>query len=221
MKLLVIFIASALFFACGENSVTSGVQSNSPTSAQNNSQSATAETGFAAPEATPSNAQAKGEPRTVTDFFTLLPEEYFVLEGCDKATDKNCDKARAEYLKILDSVIDIKNGYLRGGCDGGQSCIEMAIFKKADSSYIVGIHTSGEVSNDFHFLEYAGGKWTDVSADVIPDFSKSNWYEIPRVGTTMKVYGKKIEEQGDGYELSSRGPLLYSLSWKNGKFAKQ
>lgn len=219
MKLLVIFIASAVFFACGENSATSA-PSNAPGSASSDNRSSAVETDAVVPEATPSTAQAKGEPRTVTDFFALLPEKYFILEGCDKATDKNCDKARAEYLKILDSTIDVKNGYLKGGCDGAQACIEMAIFRKPDNLYVVGIHTWGEMNNDFHFLEYSGGKWSDVSAKVVPEFSKKLWYEIPRVGTTMKVYEKKIEEQGDDYEMSDRGALLYSLTWKDGKFSK-
>jgi hypothetical protein len=219
MKLLVIFIASAVFFACGDASSTSVNQSNS-TSATGNGSAGVAETGASVPEATPEAATLKGEPRTVTEFFALLPEKYFVLEGCDKATDKNCEKARAEYLKMSGSMVDVKNGYLKGGCDGGQACIEMAIFKKPDSTYIVGIHTWAEMNNDFHFLDYAGGKWNDVSATAIPEFSKRNWYEIPRVGTTMKVYAKKIEEQGDDYEVSDQGALLYSLNWKDGKFSK-
>src|SRR5688572_32658329 len=39
------------------------------------------------------------EPKTVRDFFMLLAEKYCVLEGCDKAKDNNCNKARGEHLK--------------------------------------------------------------------------------------------------------------------------
>jgi len=38
-------------------------------------------------------AQTK-QPRTVRDFFNLLPQKYFALESCTPQTDKNCAKAR-------------------------------------------------------------------------------------------------------------------------------
>lgn len=220
MKYLIIFTFAAVFFACENSSGRSEGVSNS-VSATSNGSAAVADTGAAVPEATPSTGQAKGEPRTIRDFFTLLPEKYFILEGCDKSADKNCNKARADYLKNFTEVEDVKNGYFKGGCDGGQACIEMAIFKKPDGTYLTGVHTSAELNNDFYFLEYAGGKWTDVSAKVIPEFSKKNWYEIPRVGTTMKVFAKNITEKGDDYEVSEQGSLLYSLTWKDGKFTRQ
>ena len=220
MKYLIIFIFAAVIFACENTSGRSEGLTNS-TSAAGNSSAAAADTGAAIPEATPLPGQAKGEPRTIREFFTLLSEKYFILEGCDKATDKNCDKARADYLKTFTEVEDVKNGYFKGGCDGAQACIEMAIFKKADGTYLTGIYTSSEMNNDFYFLEYAGGKWSDVSSSAVPEFSKKNWYEIPRVGTTMKVFAKKITEKGDDYEVSEKGSLLYSLNWKDGKFTRQ
>jgi hypothetical protein len=163
-------------------------------------------------------ASAQTQPKTVRDFFTLLPDKYFTLEGCYPETDKGCKKARAEYLKTFTEVEDIVNGYFKGGCDGGQSCIEMAIFKRLDGMYLVGLATSGEMINDFYFLNYAGGKWTNVSASVVPGFSKKYWYEMPRQGTTVQVYAKKITEKSADYEISERGKKLYDLEWKNGKF---
>lgn len=171
-------------------------------------------------ETTPTPSPAN-QPRTVRDYFTLLPDEYFTLEGCYRETDKDCNKARAEYLKTFTEVEDIANGYFKGGCDGGQSCIEMAIFKRADGTYLVGLATSGEMMNDFYFLDYSGGKWEDVSAGVVPEFSKNNWYKLPRFGTTVKVYAKKVIEQGDDYQISEKGGPLYTLTWKDGKFVKR
>ena len=155
------------------------------------------------------------------DFFALLPEKYFTLEGCDRASDKDCKKARADYLKTYAEVEDIKNGYFKGGCDGAQSCIEMAIFKRPDGTYLVGVATFAEMMNDFYFLDYAGGKWTDVSTEAVPEYSKKNWYELPRVGTTMKVFSKKIVEETADYEVSDKGKLMYELAWKDGKFTRQ
>jgi hypothetical protein len=155
------------------------------------------------------------------EFFAALPDKYFTLEGCDSANDKDCNKARADYLKTFTEVSDIRNGYFKGGCDGGQSCIEMAIFKRPDGRYLVGVYVSHELIEKNYFLDYAGGNWTDVSATAVPDFSKKNLYELPRVGTTVKVFAKKIIEQGDDYEISEKGAKLYDLVWNDGKFTKK
>lgn len=160
------------------------------------------------------------EPTNVMEFFAALPEKYFNLEGCDRATDSDCSKARAEYLKQYSEVADIKNGYFKGGCDGGQSCIEMAIFKRPNGKYLVGVATMGEMLNDFHFLDYAGGQWNDASADV-PEYSSKNWYDLPRIGTTMAVFEKKVIEKGEDYEATEKGRKLYDLVWKDGKFTKK
>lgn len=158
-----------------------------------------------------------GQPKTVHDFFTLLPEKYFALEGCDKATDKNCDKARTEYLKMYLEVEDTANGYLKAGCDGGQSCLTMALFKRPNGTYLVAVNNSFEMGEDYYFLDYANGKWTDVSAQVVPNFSKKNMYELPRQGTTVQVFAKKY----DAGEEAGKGAKLYDLEWKDGKFAKK
>jgi hypothetical protein len=166
------------------------------------------------------SSAAQTKPKNVREFFMALPEKYFTLEGCDKAKDKDCKKAKAEYLKTFTEVEDIQNGYFKGGCDGGQSCIEMAIFKRPDGTYLVGLMTSGEMMNDFFFLDHADGKWLDVSATAVPGFSKKNWYELPRMGTTVKVFAKKIVEKGDDFEISEKGEKLDDLVWKEGKFTK-
>lgn len=209
-----IFFSLFAFYACGAEQPRTDVQTNA-----GNSQ-ATATSGDAAAGKAETPALQTG-PRTVMDFFALLPDEYFLLEGCDRATDKDCKKARAEYLKSYSEVVDIKNGYFKGGCDGGQRCIDMAIFKRPDGTYLVGVATYAEMSTDFYFLDYSGGKWTDVGEKVIPEYTTKNWYEIPRVGTTMTVYSRKYIEGPDDPEVSIRGQKLYELTWKDGKFVKK
>ena len=163
-------------------------------------------------------AAAADKPKNIRDFFMLLPEKYFVLEGCERAKDKDCQKAKIDYLKAFTEVEDTANGYLKGGCDGGQSCLEMAIFKHPDGSYLVAVATSAEMMNDYYFLDYANGSWTDVSSSVVPQFSKKNMYELPRQGTTVKVFAKRVIEKGDDYNVSDKGEKLYDLEWKNSKF---
>jgi len=73
--------------------------------------------------------------------------------------------------------------------------------------------------NDYYFLDYQEGKWTDVSSSAVPQFSKKNMYELPRNGTTVPVFAKKIVEQGPDFEASEKGAKLYDLVWKDGKFS--
>lgn len=159
------------------------------------------------------SAQTK-QPKTVREFFNLLPQKYFTLEGCDIKTDKNCAKARREYIENFLEVEDTANGYWKSGCDGAQSCLTMALFKRADSSYIVALKIEFEMGTDNYFLEYKNGKWFDIAARVVPNFSTKNIYELPRRGTTVEVYAKSTA--GDN---PARGKKIYNLAWKNDGFS--
>jgi hypothetical protein len=212
MKSLVLLFSAAFWlYACQ----TGSTASNSGIGPANNNVSSTPEESGAA--TTEETAVQTDGPKTVRDFFMLLPEKYFTFEGCERETDKGCQKAREEYLKTYGEVVDITNGYIKGGCDGGQACLEMAIFKRPDGTYLVGVATFAEMLNDNYFLDYKNGTWTDVSSTV-PEFSKKNMYELPRHGTTVKVFAKKIVEHGPDFEASEKGKRLYDLEWKEGKF---
>src|SRR5215207_3540666 len=85
-----------------------------------------------------------GQPRTVRDFFNLLPQRYFPLEDCVAKPDKaNCGKARKDYLKSFLEIEDNANGYMKGGCDGAQFCFTMALFKRPNKTYIIALHVEG------------------------------------------------------------------------------
>ena len=129
--------------------------------------------------------------------------------------DKNCRKARAEYLKSFLEVEDTANGYLKASCDGAQSCLTMALFKRPNATYIVAVHTLNESEETNYFLEFKSGKWSDISAQVIPNFSKKNIYELPQKGTTITVFKKNYPEP----TYSERGEKIYDLIWKAGKFS--
>lgn len=214
-----IFFAAIIFSACTSKATTT--TSNNPPATTDGGRGAAGNTllssdaNKAGDQPTPAVANS---PKTIRDFFMLLPEKYFVLEGCVREKDKDCKKARADYLKTFTEIEDATNGYFKGGCDGAQSCLEMAIFKRPDGTYLVGVATSAEMMNDYYFLDYANGSWTDISATAIPQFSKKNMYELPRRGTTVKVFSKKVIEKGDDYEVTDKGERLYDLEWKNGKF---
>jgi hypothetical protein len=167
-------------------------------------------------------AQSRQQPRTVRDFFNLLPQKYFTLEGCvDNPTPANCERARREYVRSYLEVEDTANGYWKSSCDGAQSCLEMALFKRPNGTYIVALTVTAEMQDENRFLEYRNGKWFDVGAQVVPGYSRKNIYELPRKGTTVQVYAKKIIDQGDGFEAAERGAKLYELIWSGGKFSKR
>ena len=157
-----------------------------------------------------------GQPKTVREFFELLPQKYFTLEGCvDNPTKSNCDRARAEYLERYLEVEDTANGYMRGGCDGAQSCFHMALFKRPGGTYVVGLTTSLEDLGSSYFLEYAGGRWRDVGRQVVPGYREDKVYELPRYGTTVEVYeNRKVA----GEDYRERGRKLYDLAWKGSRF---
>ena len=229
-NLLVILLCFIFLTACSadsadagsENSERSKIETNEPQSENQteNSFSQNFQSEISA-EIRDNDLQANSstsQPKTVRDFFMLLPEKYFTLEGCERAKDKDCRKAKINYLKTFAEIEDTKNGYLKGGCDGGQSCLEMALFKRPDGTYIIGLSTFAEMMNDYYFLEYKNGNWANISAEIVPQFSKKNMYELPRYGTTVKVFAKKIIEETKDYEISDKGEKLYDLEWKDGKF---
>jgi hypothetical protein len=157
------------------------------------------------------------QPRTVREFFNLLPQKYFTLEGCEPRTDKNCETARQKYIQTFLEIEDTANGYWKSGCDGGQSCLTMALFKRPDATYVVALQKEFESGIENHFLEYRNGKWFDIAARIVPNFSKNNVYELPQKGTTVQVYKRRMIDDG----FDERGAKLYNLLWQNGKFVKQ
>jgi hypothetical protein len=181
--------------------------------------SAVADSSAKGAEPKPEPTAADG-PKSIRDFFMLLPEKYFVLEGCERENDTDCRKAKLDYLKTFAEIEDTANGYLKGGCDGAQSCLEMTIFKRPDGTYLFAVSAESEMTIEQHFLDFGGGKWTDVSTQVVPEFGKDKIYELPRRGTTVTVFAKKVIEKGDDYEVAEKGARLYSLVWKDGKFSK-
>ncbi|MCY7347704.1 MAG: hypothetical protein LH614_15985 [Pyrinomonadaceae bacterium] len=162
------------------------------------------------------DAQTK-QPRTVREFFNLLPQKYFTLEGCQPSKDKNCERARREYIETFLEVEDAANGFWKSGCDGAQSCLTMALFKRPNQTYVVAVQTEFEMGSENYFLEYKNGKWFDISSQIIPQFSKNNFYELPQKGTTVGVFKKNAVDDG----ITEKGEKLYDLLWENGKFVRQ
>jgi hypothetical protein len=145
------------------------------------------------------SAPAQSGPKTVVDYYLLLPNKYTYDIGPKRRKELiNPENGRV-------NAIDLKNGYLSISGDAGEAGIIVALFKKPDGGYLVGVNVYNELSEDFYMLRYAGGKWSDVTRAVIPKFNKTNRYELPQYGTTINVD-------------SETGERLYQLAWSNGKF---
>lgn len=224
VKLLIILTLCVSFISCvgtagNQNANQPQSNINSNVKAENNSNSSAGnplENTAQKAETNKSETSSQGkQPRTVRDFFTLLSQKYFALEGCEPQKDKNCEKARAEYVKNYLETEDTANGYWKSGCDGAQMCLEMALFKRADATYIVQVLTMHEMDENSYFLEYKDGNWTDISAKVVPEYSPKNTCVPPRKGTTIEVFKKNYPEPN----FSERGAKIYDLTWNDGKFS--
>jgi hypothetical protein len=220
---LLLLICLFAFNACAKTATPNAVQAESGAASaakiESGANSAAANTSADATENESNESESAAtqtrQPRTVRDFFNLLPQKYFTLEGCEPAKDKNCERARREYVKNYLEIEDTKNGYWKSSCDGAQSCLTMALFKRSDATYIVHVLTEFEMGEDSYFLEYKNGKWTDIGAQVVPEFSQKNTYVPPRYGTTVEVFKKNFPEP----TYSERGAKIYDLEWKDGKFS--
>jgi hypothetical protein len=163
----------------------------------------------------PAAAQSK-KPKTVRDFFMALPAKYFSLDCCYDIKDAR--QAKEKYLATYLNVEDTINGYMSGYGDAAQEGFVMTLFKRSNGTYLIGFYTYGEGGVEDTpwtvFLDYDRGKWTDVSRQLIPDYSKEKFvYELPRYGTTVVVFEK--DENGEDW---NRGKKRHDLVWTKGKF---
>ena len=169
------------------------------------------------------------QPRTVRDFFMALPARYFGIECCISQQSAFSNQpsavrsqqlqreAKERYLKQYLTVEDTANGYMSASGDAAQDGFVMALFKRADGSYLIGLYTYGEGGVEDTpwtiFLNYKGGKFTDVSRMVVPQYNKEKFvYELPRNGTTVEVFAK--DESGDW----NKGTKVHDLVWEKGVF---
>ncbi len=158
-------------------------------------------------------------PKDIRGYFMALPQDVFALEGCEPKKDPNCVNAKKKYLDRFLKVDDPDNGYLSAGGDGAQDSIRMAIFRKPDGTALIGVNDVGEMKDSSKFYDFANGDFDDVSLEVVPEYSSLNIYEIPRKGTTVPVYAKRVIEQGADYQVTEKGEKLYDLIWTKGEFS--
>jgi hypothetical protein len=160
-------------------------------------------------------------PKTPREFFTLLSQKHFYLETIENITDDNYTReqlrrAQKRYLESFLEIEDTRNGFMQGGGDGSQERFKLALFKRPNGTFVAGLGVWGEWGEKYEFLEYKNGKLNEVSTAVIPGYERSHIYEMPRYGTTIRVFERK--NFNAEFSVGEKGRKLYDLVWKNGKF---
>jgi hypothetical protein len=141
------------------------------------------------------------QPRTVRDYYLLLPDKYFEANQEQRVKWMLDPKAGA--------IVDVKNGYLRAIGDGAQMGIIVCLFKKHDGTYIIGVDAVSWEGADYsrlNFYHYDNGNFIDVTKSIVPvALPQEHWYEMPRYGTTISVATQKRRH-------------LYNLVWNRRRF---
>jgi hypothetical protein len=158
-----------------------------------------------APGARTAAAQS-AEPKTVADFFLLVPERYMPYYDL---------RFRERLLRgeRRGAVIDIPNGYISWNASDNPEGFEFAIFRKSNGRYIVAYNSVGEDFNrepgdgaKLRLLSYEGGRWRDVTRVLLPVALDG------RLGYKLPQRGRSIEVMGEG------GRKLYTLTWARDRF---
>ena len=141
------------------------------------------------------------KPRTVRDYYLLLPDKYFEATPEQRVKWMLDPKAGA--------IVDVKNGYLRAIGDGAQMGIVVCLFKNHDGTYIIGVDAVSWEGADYsrlNFYRYDNGNFIDVTKSIVPvGLPQEHWYEMPRYGTTIRVATQKHRH-------------LYDLVWSGRRF---
>ena len=148
-------------------------------------------------------AGAQTHPRTVTDFYSALPGSINGIEGTQDSEipgfendfffygnerNESRDAIRAYRISLI-KIEDIKNGYLRLESNNWKGWAEVALFKKADGSYVVAISQVACASacrGGLVFATYKSGHWKNVTPQVFPHSQqRQGYYQLPREGTSI------------------------------------
>ena len=146
------------------------------------------------------SATPSRQPKTVADFFLLVPERYVGYP-----VDFRQELLRGERRG---TVIDIKNGYISWDASDNPEEFEFAIFRKSNGKYILAFSSPGDPGlypSRFFLLSYDKGKWRDVTRALLPvAYDKRSDYKLPRRGRTISVIRDWRQR--------------YSLKWANDRF---
>jgi len=125
---------------------------------------------------------AAPQPRTIEDYFKLLPAEYVTHVG--------------DYGPLA-TVVDADHGYYAiiektsaPEAAAPEPVFEFALFRKADGGAVfVAANTLYDhacLSHQTFFLRHDGAKWSDVSSTVAPRLTAEHFTDDPRTAAALK-----------------------------------
>ena len=159
--------------------------------------------------ATP-HASAKNDAKrhNVLDAFYLLP-------GIGALEINSSRKWRREMLQPkYKPIIDLNHDYLKFRADASPDQ-EVAIFRYRGAE-LVATSTPDSVSdyNAFHLYRFSNGKLREVTEKELPIPARADnyLYELPRIGTTIRVYKFDLSKQKRWH--------AFDLKWRGGRFVK-
>ncbi len=156
-------------------------------------------------------AAKNAAPKTVVDYFYLLPDTYFEYLH-SKAQRKAVlfhDRKIYPYDFPVASIADVKHDYARIFLDS-LGTLEVAVFRYHGRD-LIGVRRYYDGCSIW-FLTYQQGHWKDVTKQVMPVHRNANYnYVLPRYGTTIEV-------RHDVLSANNEGRKIYDLVWRKGIF---
>lgn len=147
--------------------------------------------------------QTAPAPRTVRDYYLLLPRGYFA-------------ESPRENLRLRPMVNDPKNDYLQTRASDTQALITTKLFRYRGAELFAFQHSPVlpvTAPNVLKFYRLRGGKLQDVTAQFWPvKLGVNEFVYLPRRGTTIVV-----RDENDPGEPPV---TLFKMVWRGGRFVK-
>jgi hypothetical protein len=144
---------------------------------------------------------------SVTDYYYLLP--YIGNGGSATRQEKR------ETLAANHPVIDVKHDYMDFQPDSSPR-EQLAVFRARGKADVIASSMPDYHSdyNAFTLYRLEKGKLKDVTRQVLPVPARTGsfLYELPRVGTTIRVYRFDIVKESRRH--------AFDLQWRQGRFIK-
>jgi hypothetical protein len=146
--------------------------------------------------------------RSVIDYFYMLPS---IGIGYPATRQEKRELLQPENHPI----IDVRNDYLLVHPDSSPAQ-QIVVFRAPGKADLLAV-SRPDYKSDYNFLalyRLQNGKLRDVTRQVLPRPTRINkfLYELPRFGTTIRVFSYDLDTQSRRH--------AYSLRWHKGRFVK-
>lgn len=158
------------------------------------------------------------EPRTVTDYFMILPSKYFYKSEKPLVV--------ANRRELID-VEDAKNGYLRLKSDEREGRTEIALFKKKSGGYLTAVSLTTcapQCDGEINFLEYKNGRFKEIDAlpaytfgDLLTAFHGATQRQPTEDERNQIVF--ELPRDGKEITLKMGGVSIMGFLWTGDEFA--